>query len=193
VKGPLPRLRWADKPFGARQAEARALLAQAGFTAKHPLELTILSPNNTDTLLLMEAVQADWREIGVDVKIEQNEAGVAFNAYRNRAFQVGSMSWYGDFNDPVTFLGLLKSDTGAQNYGDYKNPAYDALLAAADQEPDEARRAAILARAEQLMLDDEGMAPIYFVVNRNLVSRRVTGWVNNAPNFHRARWLCFGK
>jgi oligopeptide transport system substrate-binding protein len=190
VKGPLPRLRWADKPFGARQAEARALLAQAGFTAKRPLKLTILSPNNTDSLLLMEAVQADWREIGVDVKIEQNEAGVAFNAYRNRAFQVGSMSWYGDFNDPVTFLGLLKSDTGQQNYGDYKNPAYDALLAAADQEPDEGRRAQILGRAEQLMLDDEGMAPLYFVVNRNLVSPKVTGWVNNAPNFHRARWLC---
>ena len=25
-------------------------------------------------------------------------------------------------NDPMTFLGLLKSDTGAQNYGDYRNP-----------------------------------------------------------------------
>jgi ABC-type oligopeptide transport system substrate-binding subunit len=32
---------------------------------------------------------------------------VAFAAYRNRAFQVGSMSWSGDFDDPVTFLGLL--------------------------------------------------------------------------------------
>ncbi|WP_293901688.1 peptide ABC transporter substrate-binding protein [Phenylobacterium sp.] len=185
-----PRLRWADTPFAARQAQARALLAQAGYTAARPLKLTILTPNNTDTLLLMEAIQADWRAIGVEARIEQNETGVAFSAYRNRAFQVGNMAWYGDFNDPVTFLGLLASDTGAQNYGDYKNPAYDALLAQADQEADEARRARILARAEQLMLDDEGTAPLYFVVNRNLVSRRVTGWVNNAPNFHRARWLC---
>ena len=187
----VPRLRWADKPLAARQAEARALLAQAGYTAARPLRLTILSPNNTDTLLLMESVQADWKEIGVEAKIEQNEGGVAFNAYRNRAFEVGSMSWYGDFNDPVTFLGLLKSDTGAQNYGDYKNPAYDALLAQADQEPNEAKRAEILARAEQRMLDDEGIAPIYFVVNRNLVSNRVTGWTANAPNFHRTRWMCF--
>ena len=100
------------------------------------------------------------------------------------------MSWYGDFNDPVTFLGLMKSDTGAQNYGDYKNPAYDAFLAQADQEPDIGRRALILAKAEQLLLDEEGLAPIYFVVNRNLVSRRVTGWASNAPNFHRTRWMC---
>jgi oligopeptide transport system substrate-binding protein len=177
-------------PFAARQAEARRLLGQAGFTPKRPLTLTITTPNNTDTLLLMEAIQADWRAIGVEVKIAQNESGVAFNAYRNRDYEVGSMSWYGDFNDPVTFLALFKSDTGAQNYGDYRNPAYDALLAAADQEPNAAERAQILARAEQLILDDEATAPIYFVVNRNLVSRRVTGWADNAPNFHRARWLC---
>jgi oligopeptide transport system substrate-binding protein len=185
-----PKVRWAAMHFAARQVEAKRLLAEAGFTAKRPLKLTITTPNNTDTLLLMEAIQADWRAIGVEVKIAQNETGVAFNAYRNRDYEVGSMSWYGDFNDPVTFLGLFKSDTGAQNYGDYRNPAYDALLADADQEPDAGKRAQILARAEQLILDAEATAPIYFVVNRNLVSRRVTGWADNAPNFHRTRWMC---
>jgi oligopeptide transport system substrate-binding protein len=185
-----PKVRWADTSFEERQVEAKRLLAQAGYTAARPLKLTITTPNNTDTLLLMEAVQADWRAIGVEVKLAQNEAGVAFNAYRNRDFEVGSMSWYGDFNDPVTFLGLFKSDTGPQNYGDYRNPAYDALLTTADQEPDAVKRARILARAEQLILDDEATVPMFFVVNRNLVSRRVTGWVDNAPNFHRARWMC---
>jgi oligopeptide transport system substrate-binding protein len=184
------KLRWAGEPFLQRQAEARALLAQAGFTAKHPLKLEIKTQNATDALLLTEAVQADWRAIGVDATIAQNETSIAFAAYRNRDFQVGTMSWYADFNDPVTFLGLLKSDTGAQNYGDYKNLAYDALLAQADAEPDDAKRAQILARAEQTMLDDEGLAPIYFVVNRNIVNPKITGWVANSENFHRARWLC---
>jgi oligopeptide transport system substrate-binding protein len=184
------RLRWADAPLLQRQIEARALLAQAGYTPKHPLKIEIKTPNATDNLLLSEAVQADWRAIGVDATIAQNEAQIAFAAYRNRDFQVGTMSWYADFNDPVTFLGLLKSDVGAQNYGDYKSPAYDALLHQADQEPDDAKRAQILRRAEQTMLDDEGLAPIYFIVNRNIVSPKVTGWVANAENFHRARWLC---
>jgi oligopeptide transport system substrate-binding protein len=184
------RARWAGESFAQRQIEAKVLLAQAGFDSSHPLKLEIKTPNSTESLLLMEAVQADWRAIGVDASIVQNEGQIAFAAYRNRDFQVGAMSWYADFNDPVTFLGLLKSDTGAQNYGDYKNPAYDALLAQADQEPDAARRAAILARAEQLMLDDEAMVPIDFTVSRSLVSPKVTGWVDNSLNFHRARWLC---
>jgi oligopeptide transport system substrate-binding protein len=187
---PGPRFRWADESFVQRQIEAKALLAQAGFNARHPLKIEFKTQNTTDTLLLAEAVQADWRAIGVEATIAQNESQIAFAAYRNRDFQVGGMSWYADFNDPVTFLGLLKSDVGAQNYGDYKSAAYDALLAQADAEPDEARRAVILQRAEQTMLDDEGMAPIYFVVNRNIVNPKITGWVDNAVNFHRARWLC---
>ena len=122
------RLPWAAEPFAQRQVEARALLTRAGYGPGHPLKLTIKAANATETQLLMEAVQADWREIGVEASIQQNEGQVAFAAYRDRDFQVGSMSWYADFDDPITFLGLLKSDTGAQNYGDYKNPRYDALL-----------------------------------------------------------------
>jgi oligopeptide transport system substrate-binding protein len=184
------RLVWAREPFAERQVEAKALLAQAGFSAKHPLKLEIKTQNASDALLLTEAVQADWRAIGVEATIAQNDTSIAFAAYRNRDFQVGTMSWYADFNDPMTFLGLLKSDTGAQNYGDYRSAAYDALLAKADAEPDDAKRAELLARAEQTMLDDEGMIPIYFVVNRNIVNPKITGWVANSENFHRARWLC---
>jgi oligopeptide transport system substrate-binding protein len=182
--------RWSAEPLAQRQIEAKALLAQAGFTPAHPLKLEIKVANASETLLLTEALQADWRAIGVEATIVQNEGQIAFAAYRDRDFQVGYMSWYADFNDPMTFLGLLKSDTGAQNYGDYKNPAYDALLLAADHDADAGRRAQILKRAEQLMLDDEGMAPLGFSVSRSLVSPKVTGWVDNPLNNHRARWLC---
>ncbi|HEV2530227.1 peptide ABC transporter substrate-binding protein [Phenylobacterium sp.] len=185
-------LRWAAEPFAQRQIEARALLAQAGFTAAHPLKIEIKTTTNSESLLLTEAIQADWRAVGVEVSIVQNDGPVAFAAYADRDYQVGYMAWYADFNDPLTFLGLLKSDTGAQNYGDYKNPAYDALLAAADKEPDAARRGQILARAEQTMLDDAAMIPVAYTVTRALVNPRVSGWVDNPENFHRSRWLCMG-
>jgi oligopeptide transport system substrate-binding protein len=184
------RLRWADESFVQRQIEARALLAQAGYDARHPLKLELKVSNATETQLVAEAVQADWRAIGVQATIVQNESQIAFAAYRNRDFQVGFMAWFADFDDPVTFLGLLKSDVGSQNYGDYRSGPYDALLEAADREPDAGRRAQILKRAEQVLLDDEGVTPISFGVSRSLVNPRVTGWADNSLNFHRARWFC---
>jgi oligopeptide transport system substrate-binding protein len=78
-------------------------------------------------------------------------------------------------------------------WGDYKNPIYDALLNASDHEPDAAKRGEILAQAEQIMLNDEAMIPLYYLVGRNLVSPKITGWVDNVENFHRARWLCVKK
>jgi oligopeptide transport system substrate-binding protein len=135
-------------------------------------------------------VQADWAAIGIKAKLVQNEAQIAFTAYRARDFQIGSMSWYADYNDAMTFLAIMKSDTGAQNYGDYNNPEYDALLVASDIEADAARRAAILAKAEQIMLDDEGLIPMFFVVNRALVSPKITGWVDNVSRIHPTRFLC---
>ncbi len=185
-----PRIDWADRPYAERQAEAKRLLAEAGYGPERPLKFEILASASTDTLLLAEALQADWRAIGADVSIRQADPAVAFADYRNRNFDAGIMAWYGDFNDPLTFLGLFKSDTGAQNYGDYKNPAFDALLARADNEPDKARRAQLLAAAEARLLADEGALPVYYAVNRALVSPRLTGWQPNAPDFHRIRWMC---
>jgi oligopeptide transport system substrate-binding protein len=185
-----PAVVWAGETLAARQAEARRLLAEAGYGPGHPLKLELKSATATDSILLAQAVQADWRAIGVDIRLVQTEGQILFVDLNARNFQAGFVSWIADYNDPLTFLGLFQSNTGAQNYGDYDNPAYDALLAAADQEPDARRRAAILARAERTLLSDEAIAPIYFGVNRALVSPRVTGWVDNIEHRHRARWLC---
>lgn len=185
-----PRTFWSKEPLTQRQADAKRLLAEAGYGPGHPLKFEIKTPNNPDSVLISQAIQADWAAVGVEAKLIQNESQIAFAAYSNRDYDIGVMNWYADFNDPMTFLGLFKSDTGAQNYGDYKNPTYDALLAAADQEPNAARRGEILAEAEQVMLNDEAIIPLFFVVNRNLVSPKISGWTDNVENFHRARWLC---
>jgi oligopeptide transport system substrate-binding protein len=141
-------------------------------------------------MLIMPAIQADWKAIGVEVKLVQNESQVAYAAFRSRDFEVADASWIADYNDPMSFLYLLQSSTGPQNYGDYVNPAYDALLAKADAEPDAGRRAAYLREAEGLMLSEAPIAPVYFYVSKNLVSPRVTGWVDNIVDHHRARYLC---
>jgi oligopeptide transport system substrate-binding protein len=181
---------WAKLPYAARQAEARALLAQAGYGPKRPLTIALATSSSPESGLLAEAIQADWRAIGVQAHITQSEGQILFSDLRQRNYQTALVTWVADYDDPMTFLALFKSDTGAQNYGDYRSAAYDGLLSQADAEPDARRRAALLARAEQTLLDDEGVAPIYFSVSRALVNPRVTGWIDNIENWHRARWLC---
>jgi oligopeptide transport system substrate-binding protein len=187
---PNPRAYWADWPLERRQAEARRLLGLAGYGPGHALKLQLKGFINTDTSLAIQSIQADLKSVGVDVALRQEEGVVVLKDFEIRDFQTGVVGWIADFNDPLTYLGLMKSDTGPQNYGDFKSPEYDALLDRADHEPDAVARARYLAQAEQLMLDDADVAPIMNGVNRNLVSTRVTGWVDNAVDVHRIRYLC---
>ncbi len=181
---------WGDWPLAKRQAQAKALLAAAGYGPDRPLTLTIKHRNSADPMLFMPAIQADWKAIGVNAKLEQNEGQIAYQSYRLRDFEVADAAWIADYNDAMSFLYLQQSATGSQNYGDYKNPQYDALLKQADNEVDGKRRAVILRQAEAIMLDDAPIAPIYFYVNKNLVSPQITGWVDNIVDWHRSRYLC---
>jgi len=182
---------WGDWPLERRQAEARRLLAAAGYGPDRPLKLEIKHRNSADPVLYMPAVQADWRAIGVDVSLTSNEGQIAYQSYRIRDFEVGDASWIADYDDASSFLTLMQSKTGPTNYGDYKNPAYDALLAKADNEADAVKRAAHLMQAEKMMLEDAPVAPVFFYISKNLVNPNVTGWVDNVPDHHRKRWLCF--
>jgi len=90
----------------------------------------------------------------------------------------------------MNFLNLFQSQTGQQNYGDYKNPAYDRMLALADNEPDLAARARYMAQAEQMLLNDAAVVAVYNGVNRNLVNPRLSGWVDNAVDVHPLIHMC---
>jgi oligopeptide transport system substrate-binding protein len=180
---------WADWSFPRRLAAARRLLAEAGYGPGHRLKLTITFRNSADPLLFMPAIQADWRPLGVDAALRVNDVQVAYEAYETHDFEVGDAGWVAD--EGMNYFELDRSDTGGQNYGQYANPAYDAELDAANRDPDPAARAAHMRRAEAILLADTPVAPIYFLASRNLVSPRLTGWVDNRADVHLARWLCW--
>jgi len=183
---------WANWALEKRQVEARRLLAEAGFGPERPLLVEIKHRNTPDPMLVMPAIQADWKAIGVDARLAQNETQIAYASYRARDFDVADAAWIADYNDPMSFLYLMQSATGQQNYGDYDNPAYDALLAKADNEADAVTRGRYLAEAESLMLEDAAVAPTYFYVTKNLVNPKISGFVDNVIDHHRTRYLCIG-
>jgi oligopeptide transport system substrate-binding protein len=181
---------WASWPIERRQRAAKVLLAQAGYGPSHPLKVELKHSNTPGALQVMPSIQADWRSIGVTTTLAQEEPAIAYQDYRVRNFQIASAGWIADYNDAMSFLYLQQSSTGTQNYGDYSNPTYDALLDRADHEPDVVKRAADLAQAERIMLSDSPVTPTVFAVNTDLVNPQITGWVDNIVDQHRTRYLC---
>jgi oligopeptide transport system substrate-binding protein len=188
IYGGGARTYWADWTFAHRQAEARRLLAAAGFGPDHPLHLVIKHRNSADPLLFMPAIQSDWKQIGVFAELQQNDVQVAYQEYELHDFQVGDAGWLS--NDAIDMLDLSRADIGGQNYGYYNNPAYDAELNTAVHAVDPQETARHARTAEQMLLDDAPVAPLYFPASHNLVDPNVTRWIDNRLDAHGAHWLC---
>jgi oligopeptide transport system substrate-binding protein len=173
---------YATSPMPQRIAEARQLLAAAGYGANRQLGFELRYNNGEVHTKVAVAVASMWKEaLGVEVRL----AGVEFKSLLQdidrRDVDVYRLSWVGDYNDPYTFLQYLKSDFGI-NLPHYRSPEYDTLLARASQQVDAGLRRGILESAERLMLADHPLIPLYFYVNKHLVKPEVHGWYDNVMN-----------
>lgn len=185
----IPKPVWAHWTFARRQAAARYLLQEAGYGPEHPLTLDLKYASSGERVIA-PALQADFRAIGVHLTLTPEEGQILFSDLRARAFNLGLASWYADFNDATTFLQLFASDAGPQNYSDYANPRFDALLARAGRERDLTRRGHILAQAEETAMHDMPLIPLYVSASRNLVNPDISGYQANMLDLHPKRFFC---
>jgi oligopeptide transport system substrate-binding protein len=172
-----------------RVAQAKQLLAEAGFGPNNPLSFDFSMILNTETKLIAVALQEMWRGVGVKVRLVPSDTQIHYANLRGHQFSVAWSGWVADYRDPKNYLFLFESSVTDMNYGTYANPKFDALMDQSDNTRDAAERLKILAQAEQIVLDDVAIAPVFFGVTRDLVSPQVKGWISNNINVNRTRFL----
>jgi oligopeptide transport system substrate-binding protein len=178
----------AARPLAQRQAEARRLLAQAGYGPGRPLVAALRYDSQEESRQIAIALGSMWEAVGVKPTLQASDFRAITADARSGKFQVIRYQWFAPYDDPSTFLGLVRSRS-ATNLTGYSNPHYDGLLAAADQQADEPRRMAMLAEAEQLAMADYPVLPIYFTTARRLVSPRIEGWADFPGGLVQSRYL----
>jgi oligopeptide transport system substrate-binding protein len=181
---------YADMSKAARHAKARELYREAGFDDKNPLRVEIRYNTSEAHRRVALAVQSMWNEVlGVESTLINEEAQVLLQNIRMRQVtQVFRLSWTGDYNDAYTFLSVMESDNPSNLTG-YNNPEYDVLMDKAALQSDPALRQVYLEEAEKLLLSEHPVIPLYFYVNKNMVSPRVRGWGDNVLNYHYSQHL----
>ncbi|MBI2814915.1 MAG: peptide ABC transporter substrate-binding protein [Opitutae bacterium] len=156
---------------------ARKFLAEAGHPGGAGLPPIDILYNNSEILrLVAEAIQQMWkRDLGLDVRLVNQEYKVVFASRRSGDYQVLLGTWTADYLDATTFLDMWRSDSG-NNHTGWSDPAYDALSDRANTIADPVARAAVLAQAEALVLNAAPIVPIYFNTHVYLLHPAVKGW-----------------
>ena len=161
----------------------------AGYGPDKPLSVELLYNTSEGHKKIAIAIAAMWKSLGVKVTL-RNEEWKVYLASRNQGkFEVSRAGWIGDYNDPYTFLEILRSDAGLINGTGYANPAYDSFLDQSAKELDPAKRVGRMRDAERILLADLPVIPIYFYVSRALVKPYISGWKSNIMGVHPTRWI----
>jgi oligopeptide transport system substrate-binding protein len=182
-------LNFKDMPFPERVKRARELMRQAGYGPDKFLRTSLLVRSAApDRRRIPVAMQQMWAQIYVDAQILQLDASIFYNSIQTGDFEIANPGWNADFNDASTFLDLLRKDN-PNNWAHYDSPDFNRFLNEAGVETDLARRGALLAQAEATALKDHAWIPIYFWVSGVLVRPYIKGWLKNADDTHRTRWL----
>ncbi|NLX14730.1 MAG: peptide ABC transporter substrate-binding protein [Phycisphaerales bacterium] len=142
---------------------ARALLAEAGFPEGRGFpEVVILYNTGFDHGLVAEAIIGMWsRTLGVTGRIEGKEGKTFLDDKKNARYIIARAGWFGDYNDPTTFLEMFKTDNG-NNDSKFSDPVYDRMLEEADPRLDEGERLAALADVERYLVEEAlPLLPLY--------------------------------
>ncbi|EKN3670975.1 oligopeptide ABC transporter substrate-binding protein OppA [Yersinia enterocolitica] len=172
---------WASWPQEKRNAEAKKLLAEAGFNAENPLKFNLLYNTSDQNKQQAIAAASMWQKnLGATVTLQNQEWKTSLESRHQGQFDVARATWCGDYNEPTAFLNMLLSDSSNNTFF-YKNPEFDALLAKTLAAPDVKARTALYQQAENLLDKDSAMVPVYYRVSVRLIRPTVGGYSGKDP------------
>lgn len=167
----------AERPFEENLAEAKRLLAEAGYPdGKGFPTLTYNYPTleqDSDTAQVFKEQMK--KNLNIDIALNAQELQANYAGRRAGEFELCRMNWTADFSDPYTYLSMLLSNS-TYNCSGIADETYDRLVKESDSETDPLKRNALLHQAEQLAVGEEFyILPLYSMKSVNLVNPSITG------------------
>lgn len=165
--------------------EAQKLLAQAGYPNGEGFPSLELLYNTTEGhRIIAEAIQQMWKKnLNINVTLQNQEWKVYLDRQRQMDYQISRAGWTGDYPDPNTFLDMWTS-WSQQNQTGWSDTKYDALIrkAAITKDPD--ARLEVFQEAEEILMDQLPIIPIYIYTRVYALHPAVKNWHANVLDHH---------
>jgi len=140
------------------RAKAKQLLAEAGFTAAHPLKLEITTRAIASYLDFSAFVVSELKRVGVEATLKQVDTVQWYSITTRKEFQLGAnVSGFG-IDDPDAIFYENYGCGSIRNYTGYCNELVTRLIDQQSQELDPKKRAALI-RQILVKLEEDGARP----------------------------------
>ena len=169
---------------------AKQLLAEAGYSSDNPFpKLEILFNTNEGHRKVALAIQQMWQnELGIEVELVNQDWKVYLSREMVGDFQISRAGWIGDYEDPNTFLDLMRPNRGNNKTG-WENMDFDALVEEANTINDQDKRYELLNEAEKILIDNMPIIPLYTYVRVYQLSPDVKGFNPHILDHHHPKFI----
>ena len=160
---------------------ARKLLREAGFHAGNLPRLTIQTIANYADIASYIVKQLE--ELGFNIQVDVVQKPLLLELTSNSRTPFFRGSWIADYPDAENYLSVFYSRNPAPpNYTRYSNPEFDAMFERAITETNDSLRYELYRKADQIMMEDAPVVPLWYDVVVHLVQTNVEGFQPNALN-----------
>jgi len=190
----IPRTMWAyddaipQTPYDPEKA--KALLKAAGVATPLDIDLwymPVSRPYNPNGKRIGEMMQADLAKIGVDAKLVTYEWGEYRKRMANGEEVTGQYGWTGDNGDPDNFFflrGCPGGKPGGSNPTKWCNAEFDDLLVKARTISDQAERAKLYHRMQEIEHDEAPELLLAHSIVYEATRANVTGYLQSPLGRH---------
>ena len=169
---------------------AKSLLEDAGYSDENPFpKLEILFNTNEDHRKIALAIQQMWQvNLGIEIELVNQDWKVYLNREMIGDFQISRAGWIGDYEDPNTFLDLMRPNRGNNKTG-WENKEYDELVEKANTINNQSERYEMLYKAEEILIDNMPIIPLYTYVRSYQLSPDVKGFNPHILDHHHPKFI----
>jgi oligopeptide transport system substrate-binding protein len=156
---------------------AKSLLSQAGFAdpAQFP-QLHFRFATTTANQSRAEFIQAQLKQnLGVNIVLDSMESKAYQAAYKDKDYELAFGGWGADYPDPQNWMASLFGCKASNNKYNYCDQQFDQASAKGDTGTDLNQRLQAYAQAQQILVQDLPVAPLFYRGRMVLVKP----WVQN--------------
>lgn len=161
--------------------KAKALIAEAGFTASNMPVIKLLTIPNYAALGTY--IVNELKQLGINAQVESVQKSLLLDQTSKSQVAFFRGSWIADYPDAENYLSVFYSKNPAPpNYTRYKNESYDLLYDRSLAETNDSVRYDIYRQMDRMIINDAPVVPLWYDMVLHFVHTNIHGFKSNSLN-----------
>jgi oligopeptide transport system substrate-binding protein len=112
---------------------------------------------------IAKSLKRDWEEtFSIKIHLEPLEFKIFYDRLSKREYLISFTEWIAQYNHPMNLLERLKNPESGKNFAGWSDKEYSRLLERYLKDGDENRKLDLIEQAEQFLIQQMPIAPLYF-------------------------------